>query len=289
MDNRQPEQPSILHAIRRQKGNLPPIQRRIAEFVLNRPAEVVRMSISQLAMESGARSESSIVRFYRTLGFSGYHDFKVNLATQIAGQAFVYRANEEITIQDDIEAIKRKILSGAIEVIRENIAGLRRETLEAAVDLLQKSKRIVLLGFASSGSLASDALFLFSVLGLHCVYTADPHVNAVILSEPRQGDVVFCISHSGESKDVVIPAQNVKPWAKIIAVTGYPESTLARIADVCIVTYSEEMSYRTDAMASRIVQLAVIDVLFTALAVRMGPEGLERLNKARHSLSYLKF
>jgi RpiR family carbohydrate utilization transcriptional regulator len=281
--------PSALHSIRREREKLPSIQRRIADFVLGHPVEVVRMSISQLAMKTGARSESSIVRFYRTFGFTGYQDFKVGLATELAGQALIYHAKEDITIEDDVETIKRKIFAGAIEIIQENISRMQVGVLEQAVELLGESKRIILLGFASSASIAYDAQFMFSVLGLNCIFTSDPHVNAVVLSAARQGDVVLCISHSGESKDVVVPAQNGRPWAKIIAITGHSDSSLAKIADVCIVTFSEEMSYRTDAMASRIVQLGIIDILFTSLAVRMGPQGLDRLNKARHSVSYLKY
>jgi len=64
---------------------------------------------------------------------------------------------------------------------------------------------------------------------------------------------------------------------------------LGKIADVCITTEGEEMNYRTDAMASRIAQLAIIDVIFTALAIRKGPTGLSNLLRARQSLSYLKY
>jgi RpiR family carbohydrate utilization transcriptional regulator len=72
----------------------------------------------------------------------------------------------------------------------------------------------------------------------------------MLLSDPNEGDVVICISHSGESKDIVIPIQAAKPLAKIIAITGFPDSHLGKIADVCISTISEEMNYRTDVMVS---------------------------------------
>jgi DNA-binding MurR/RpiR family transcriptional regulator len=279
----------VLPAIRQAREKLPVIQKRIADFVLAHPEEVVRMSISTLAMRTGARSESSVVRFYRTFGFGGYQGFKVSLAAELAGQALIYRANEDITIDDDVETIKRKILAGAVEVIQSNISQMQSGVIGQAVTLLRGCRRVILLGFASSASIAYDAQFMLSVLGLNCVFTTDPHTNAVILSGTRQGDVVLCISHSGESKDVVVPVEKAKPWAKIIAITGHADSSLARIADVAIVTFSEEMSYRTDAMASRIVQLGIVDILFTSLAVRMGPEGLDRLNKSRQSVSYLKY
>ena len=88
---------------------------------------------------------------------------------------------------------------------------------------------------------------------------------------------------------MVIPLKRVKPFAKVIALTGVADSPLGQIADVCITTVSEEMNYRTDAMITRIVQFVVIETLFTAISVRRGPRGLDRLSKTRQSLSYLKY
>ena len=141
------------------------------------------------------------------------------------------------------------------------------------------AERLIFLGYASSGAIAMEAFFKFSRLKAHCYFFSDSHINAAILAEPLPGDVIFCISHSGESKDVVIPAEQAKPTAKIIALTGSAESPLARIADVCITTFSEEVNYRTEVMVSRIVQLSIIEVLFTACSIRQGPHTLERLKK----------
>ncbi|GAB6277661.1 MAG: hypothetical protein SAMD01599839_22010 [Rectinema sp.] len=79
----------ILAEIKLSLNTLPPLQQQIASFIIEHPQDVVRMSISHLAMQTGAKSEASIVKFYRSLGFSGYHDFKVTLATQIAGSSFL--------------------------------------------------------------------------------------------------------------------------------------------------------------------------------------------------------
>jgi DNA-binding MurR/RpiR family transcriptional regulator len=64
---------------------------------------------------------------------------------------------------------------------------------------------------------------------------------------------------------------------------------LAKIADVCLTVYTEEVNYRTEVMVSRIVQLSIIEVLFTACSLKKGPATFERLSRARHALSYLKF
>jgi len=105
---------NILAEIKQRLDSLPTVQQRIASYIIEHPQDVVRMSISHLAMETGAKSEASIVKFYRSLGFSGYHDFKVTLATQIAGSSFHKpdMANE-IQVHDDIPSIRQKIFCQA--------------------------------------------------------------------------------------------------------------------------------------------------------------------------------
>jgi DNA-binding MurR/RpiR family transcriptional regulator len=114
-------------------------------------------------------------------------------------------------------------------------------------------------------------------------------VNAILLTESKEGDVVFCVSYSGENRDILIQANRAKPIAKIIGLTGSLDSPLGEIADICIPTVSEEKNYRTDVMITRLVQLSVVDTLFVAVGLRKGPEIMDRLTKTRHALSYLKY
>jgi len=282
------ERPPVLSLVRSKVSEMTPTQQRIATLVLSRPKDVIKMSISELTTATGLKSESSIVRFYRTLGFSGYHDFKVTLATEIGGSSF-YHTYEDVLPGDDMRAVKEKIFKGAIRTLHDNLGLIPSDTLEKAVDLIEAADRLIFLGYASSGALAMEAFFKFSRLKPNCHFFMDSHINAAFLATPMAGDLIFCISHSGETKDVVIPAEQAKPTAKILALTGSAGSPLARIADVCITTFSEELNYRTEVMVSRLVQLCAIEVLFTAYCLRKGPQTLEQLKKARQAISYLKF
>ena len=278
----------VLLLIRSKLGIMTRNQKRIAEFILKNPAQAIKMSISELALEAGLKSESSVVRFYRTLGFTGYHNFKVTLATEIGGSSF-YHTYEDILISDDIETVKQKIFRGSIQTLHENITMVPASNLQKAVDLIDSAERLFFLGYASSGSIAMEGFFKFSRLKSHCYYFSDSHINAALLAEPLPGDVIFCISESGETRDVVIPAENAKPTAKIIALTGRVDSPLAKIADVCITSYSEEVNYWTEVMVSRIVQLVIITVLFTACSLKKGSHAFERLKRSRQACSYLKY
>jgi DNA-binding MurR/RpiR family transcriptional regulator len=277
----------VISLIRSKLGSMTKSQKVLADYILANPVDVTKMSISQLAAETGLKSESSVVRFYRTLGFSGYHDFKVTLAKEIGGSSF-YHTYEDILFSDDIETVKTKLFQGAIQTLLENMSLIPTDSLEKAVELLDNAGRIFFLGYASSGAIALEAFFKFSRLNAYSYFFSDSHINAALLSEPLPGDVIFCISHSGETKDLIIPASHAKPTAKIIALTGSGNSPLARIADVCITTFTEEVNYRTEVMVARIVQLAVIEVLFTACSLKKGPRTFERLSEARQALSYLK-
>ena len=53
-----------------------------------------------------------------------------------------------------------------------------------------------------------------------------------------------------------------------IALTRFDNSPLAQAADLCLYTSSPEISHRSGAMSSRIAQMCMVDVLFTAVARR---------------------
>jgi len=283
-------QKDILSAIRERLAELPQIQQQIAEYILQYPTEVVRMSISHLAMKTGAKSEASIVKFYRSLGFSGYHDFKVTLATEIAGQKFHSPDDyTQISVDDDVSTIRKKIFHSSIHVLEANNNSIDDAVLSRTIELMASAKRIIILGYGTSAVAGYDLFVKLSRLGIDCHYSLDAHVNALILAEPREGDVVFAISYSGESRDVVLQTERVRGMAKVIALTGEADSPLAGISDVCIAVRSFETAFRTDAMVSRMVQITIIDILFTALAIRGGDAALARLARSRQGLSFLKF
>jgi len=280
----------ILASIQDKLDEFSKVEKRIGQFVLQNPQNVIRMSISELAQQTGAKSEASIVKFYRRLGYSGYHDFKVTLATEIAGQNF-YKPDTDIQISqnDDVASIRKKIFLSSVDVLELNNRTIDDKALERAVTIMSNAKRIIIIGYGTSASMAYDLFVKLIRIGIDCYYTTDAHTNALILSEPREGDVLFAISFSGESKDVVLQAKQVKGKVPIIALTGEEASPLSKNSDVCITVKSYETTYHTDAMLGRIVQLAVINVLFTAIAVRGGDKALSRLNHSRQGLSFLKF
>ncbi len=278
----------VFSAINEKYDELTKMQQKIADFIRKNASQAIRMSISELAESTGNKSESSVVRFYRALGFTGYHDFKVALATEIAGKSF-YHTYSELTETDNVSTVKEKIYNGIVKTLHDNYNMLKDELLEKAVDLLLHAKRIFFIGYGQSGYICENAQFKFMRLGYNCFHSMDSHYNTILLSDMQEGDLIVCVSFSGLSKDVVIPIQGCKPIAKVIALTGSTKSALGQLADVCIVSHTEELNYRTDALIARHVQSMILDILYLSVAVQLGDKVHNRLEKSKQALSYLKF
>jgi len=279
---------TVLNRIRSKMDEMTVVQKQIAKYILENANEVINMSISELSQKVGVKSESSIVRFYRILGLSGYHDFKVTLATDIAGSSF-YKSYEDITIEDDITTITEKFFQSAVQAFTLNMRTLPGDLIRQASELIFHARRLIFLGYGTSGALASEAAFRFLRLGISCHYSPDSHTNAIVLANPQEGDVIIAISNSGESRDIVIPIENAKNTAKIIALTGLAKSQLASVADVPIVINTDERMYRTDAMIPRLIYDGIISILYINTAIRLRSKSLEYLKRSRKALNYLKY
>ncbi len=284
----QPSQPT-LQKIKDEYGSMTSSQKKIGAYILKDPSSVIKCSITELSNKTGVKSEASIVRFYRLLGFAGYKEFKIRMAQELAGRTF-YHSYEDINVDDQPAVVKNKIFNGAISTLIANSQMDNIDVYEAARDLINRSDRIIFLGYAASAALCYYAYFRFLQLGLNCHFFTDSHINAALLANPNPKDLIFCISHSGETRDLIdlieeMPQNDVS----IILITSKENSTLAKLANIVLVTKADETSIATDAMNSRVAQICTIDSLFSIVSLGRGEDALSRLMTIRKTfLNYKK-
>ncbi|MGE4585115.1 MAG: MurR/RpiR family transcriptional regulator [Sphaerochaeta sp.] len=280
---------SIFTEIRTRYNLLSKPQKCIADFILNNPSEVILLSITNLA-EKCSTSEPTILRFLRKLDYTSYQVFKVNLAQEVskttAQSSYIF---EEISEHDSLLEVKQKIVHTTMQSIHDSLAILDDAALEQALQLLLESKRIITLGVGSSASIANDAYHKFSRLGLKVVCCNDPHMMSIICTHADPDEVILAFTHSGESREILdateLAKQNKVP---IIVVTSYPNSSVTKLADVLLLSSTNEMRFHSDAVISRIIQLVIIDILQTSMLLRLGEQGIENLNKSRIAVAKKK-
>src|SRR5512142_3360193 len=73
----------ILVTIRALLPNLAPVERRVAQAVLDDPSGAARRSISELSRSCGT-SATTVVRFCRAVGLRGYPELRLALAAAVA-------------------------------------------------------------------------------------------------------------------------------------------------------------------------------------------------------------
>ena len=164
------------------------------------------------------------------------------------------------------------------------------ESISKAVELICASKQIAIIGLGNSNSIAVDAMHKFMRLGINAYAFTDSHMQMIKSSYLSKDDLVFAISHSGSSKDVVDAAATAKKnGAKVISLTNIGKTPLGDIADVQLTTASKESMYRIVAIASRVAQMAIIDTIYTIIATRRKNESVETFHNIEKAMESKKY
>jgi len=270
-----------LALIRRSLDSLRNSEKKVAKCVLGDPEAVVSASITELAEKAGT-SEPTVIRFCHRLGLGGYMELRLNLARDLPSANYIF---ENVSAADSLAEIAGKILNAHREALSNTLNKLDLDDLEAAVCALQAARRIEFYGLGGSAIVARDAHHKFFRLGMPCVAYDDPHMQVMSAALLTPDDVVVVISHTGSTKDIIDSAKVArKAGAKIIGILGSENAPLSKVCDIALSVFSKEVALRLAPMTSRLVQLAVVDVLFVTVAMRDFSDTKERLDKVKRSL-----
>ena len=261
----------VLTEIRRRLPGLSRGQSRVAAYVLERPGTAKDLSLKELC-EACDTSEPVVFALCDALGFGGFRAFKTALAVNLGA-----RGAEELSVQDpelhadgDPAAFLRTLEGLYLRSVRETVSSLVPETFRAAVDRLDRAKRIVILGVGVSGNVGFVAQQNFLRSGTPVSWTNDPNLNFTHLAPLGKGDVCLALSQTGTQKDTIEGAAFAKRRGiTVIAVTSDPEGPLADLADFVLLTAPVAVPANTHFSLGA--QLAAPVLLVTdALAVALG-------------------
>ncbi|MFB9275883.1 MurR/RpiR family transcriptional regulator [Cohnella cellulosilytica] len=262
-------------------------EKKIADYILAQPEEVISMTVAQLASKLSV-ADSSIVRFCRLVGLNGFTDLKINLAKAVSQSHYPIPA--EIQLDDDDYSIALKVFNSSILTLQNTIRILDKEELQRSVDLLVKAKKIEIYGVGTSASLAQDAYYRFMRIGLPAYAATDPHISRVSANLLDDQCVAIGISHTGRTKDTIETLQIAKKkGAKIIGITSFYNSPLLDVVDQKLVISSTETDVLKEAVSSRIAHIALIDSLCTALIIRRYDRTEPLLDSMTYILNQLRF
>lgn len=255
-------------------------ERGVAERILAQPQMVVDLSVHELAQKTFS-SASTIVRMCSHTGFSGYKEFRRAVTFELARREQT-RTDEQQEIQrsDSLEQIIDKITYANILSLEQTRDLMDVAVLGQCVEALRQARVIYLFGLGASLCAAKDAYLKFLRLNKLCVINEDWHAQLVQSCNATPRDAALVFSYSGVTAEVIACMRNLKQnGTPIIAITRCVQSPVSELADFRLYTAANESLFRSGAMSSRMSQLNVVDILFTALANEDYEGSLRQLSK----------
>lgn len=128
-----------------------------------------------------------------------------------------------------------KVLKDAMLSIAEHVEkvanSIDEKQVEEFITLLMEAERVFIYGAGRSGLVAKAFAMRLMHLGFN-VYV----IGEIITPGISRGDLLITISGSGETTSVVAAGKIAKKArARVVLVTTYPDSSLGKIADLCVV------------------------------------------------------
>jgi DNA-binding MurR/RpiR family transcriptional regulator len=246
--------------------------RRVADEVLTDPAGAARATIVELAERSGT-SPATVTRFCRALGFEGYAAMRLGIASETGWAArqagWSVDIGREIQPDDSLERVLQQIVAADSRALGDTSALLDLAAVARAADAIAAAARVDIYGISGSALVGAEMQLCLHRIGLAAWSWTDVHNGLASAALLRPGDVALGVSHSGQTRETIeMLAEAASSGATTIALTGFPRSPLAEVADIVLLHAMQATTFRPDALSGRHPQLVVLDLLYIAVAQR---------------------
>ena len=245
---------------------------RLATWLLEQRGQIVDLPISRFAQETGV-TETTIVRFCKGVGYSGYRELRLALVQSvgIAKGIQLGAVKRKIPETDDgsLLSLAKKIVATNADVLMRTPQLFDEQSLERAIEALSQGTEVYLVGFGSSAPVALDLYQRLLRLGVRASACSDPHILTVITTNLDPSAILFGITFSGKSRDLVDALKAAKERkATTVVLTSNGGATAARLADILLISAVQPGMGARETVGTRISQLAIVDILCTALSLK---------------------
>lgn len=241
-------------------------EKKIADYFIHNEETIINSTIQDVAKNIGT-SPSSVSRFVNKVFGKPYNEFKIELAKIIEKNNF-QDASSIIEWASEFEKMPAKIIYNIEKVCKDVISYNSISMFKKIIDQMHKAETIYIFGVGNSGIVAQDLCQKLLKLKKRTIYLIDSNYglfNSVMI---KPNDLVFAISVSGLTKEILITTKKAKgKGAKVVAITSNSIGELAKLADYPIIIPNiENSSFRLGAIFSRYAMLFVVDMLFIGLS-----------------------
>lgn len=251
-------------------------EKRIAQYICDYPSEVIKLTINELSDLCNS-SYSTINRFCKKMGYNGFKDLKNDLVNDVMNNNDIEITDIAITPDMTTKNICEKVYDLAFRILEDSLAIVDFSAVDKVVDSLLGAKQIHFIGTGNSGLSAKYAYSKFFRIGLPCISETDSTLRKLLISLTGTQDIVFAISSSGRSEEILECAKIAKKnGATVISLSDFTISPISKISDLNLYTTPRNVNaFINIDMPLTIGQLTIIDMIYFCCCKKMGKKATD--------------
>ena len=245
-------------------------QKMIAKYVLDNSADACFMTSTEIAETLGV-SESSVIRFSRSLGYNGFMDFQKSLRKDYQDKVLSIssaitipseRIAQQTKLDNNIDYINRHFKNAAknLETVFRNNS---TASFEEAADIILSSKRKYIAASRGDTCLSDYFLLYLKQMVPHVVMTNTPAISPIDhMCSIAKDDCLVIFSFPRYSTVDEITAQMAHDaGAKIIVITDKPSALLAPYATILFTVSIDSNAFFNSLVGPQFIAEALLDTI----------------------------
>lgn len=242
-------------------------EQKISRFIVEQQFDLSELSATKVGMLLGI-SDSSVIRYAKSLGCSGFPDLKLKLAVQAphALENTDQAVYASIEASDSTAQIIEKSKHLFISTIEQSLGLIDADMVEQCAQQLLNASKITLAGIGASAIVAADINHKLIRASFNVQFNQDYHIQIVQASLLKVNDVLLVVSARGNTQEVITAIERAKQHgAKVIALTRYGRDKVAQLADIVIPYSYTEKHLQLGMVTPQLLQMAAFDIVFFKL------------------------
>jgi DNA-binding MurR/RpiR family transcriptional regulator len=263
---------------------LSPKQKKIARFILDNQYFTSFASANELGQKNNTTA-ATVVRFSQTLGYEGYSELQNALRSEFPDHmTTTARMQKRMSAETPPASNPQQVFYTDIKNIERTAINISEKNLNAALDAIQKARRILVIG---AGLSSAPVIFLAHSLKVMGFDALDIHGeglhSAVEMARIKPDDLLIAVDlwrYVRMTVNAVSQAQET--GVPIIAITDSIVSPLAQKADIAFTIATEGVAHSLSITAL----MSLLNVIVAMLADRVPEQvyaSLQRVDAAYRS------
>ena len=256
-------------------------QRKVANYVGDHLNSLAFLTLDELAYRIGV-STTTVIRFARTLGYSGYSDMQQAIRTALQGKSSLPERYREATRHVERDQLLMDSFHTDLDNIQQTLTALDPALLKASVDAIVAAKRVYLLGMRGAfslshmmasrlGQIKEDVRLIQAVGALY-----PEEVNGA-----DEGDVCIAFMFPRYAKlTASLVSFFKKRGTRVIIITGTHDAPVRTYGDLILPCAIQSVSFKSSYAAP----VCLIHYLVAAVALEL-PDAKDVLSRTEEMLS----